>query len=74
MFAQSRGAGSHLPGDFVLVQETLSLVVRHVRQSRLQDSAEGNEDASRIIGIDPLLDFGQPNRRNGGLICRAFPL
>ena len=53
--------GRALPGDVVLAEEALSLVVRHVSQSRLQDTTQGNQQGPRVIGIDPLLESGQPD-------------
>ena len=51
------------PGDLVFVEEPLPLVLRQISQTRLEDSAEGDQQGSRVVDIDPLLDLWQPERR-----------
>lgn len=49
-----------LPRNLILVEVSLFLIVRHVCQFCFQATTQGNQDTSRIIGINPFLDFGEP--------------
>lgn len=50
----------NLPGHFVFLKILLLFLLRQIHQLQLHGTAEQNDHGSRVVLIDPLLDFDQP--------------